>query len=64
VDLQLLERTLADRGEPAFRARQVWAWAARGAGGYAEMTNVPAVLRDTLAAEVPFSSLTLADEAR
>jgi 23S rRNA (adenine2503-C2)-methyltransferase len=64
VDLQLLERTLADRGEPAFRARQVWGWAARGAGGYAEMTNVPLALRDTLAAEVPFSSLTLADEAR
>jgi 23S rRNA (adenine2503-C2)-methyltransferase len=64
VDLQLLEQTLADRGEPAFRARQVWGWAARGAGGYAEMTNVPAALRDTLAAEVPFSSLTLADEAR
>jgi 23S rRNA (adenine2503-C2)-methyltransferase len=64
VDLELLERTLADRGEPAFRARQVWAWAARGAGGYAEMTNVPAALRDTLAAEVPFSSLTLAEEAR
>ena len=64
VDLELLERTLADRGEPAFRARQVWAWAARGAGGYAEMTNVPAALRDTLAAEVPFSSITLAEEAR
>jgi 23S rRNA (adenine2503-C2)-methyltransferase len=64
VDLQLLEQTLADRGEPAFRARQVWGWAARGAGGYAEMTNVPAALRDTLAAAVPFSSLTLADEAR
>ena len=64
VDLQLLEQTLADRGEPAFRARQVWGWAARGAGGYAEMTNVPAALRDTLAAEVPFSTLTLADEAR
>jgi 23S rRNA (adenine2503-C2)-methyltransferase len=64
VDLQLLEQTLADRGEPAFRARQVWGWAARGAGGYAEMTNVPAALRDTLATEVPFSSLSLAEEAR
>ncbi|HET9508585.1 MAG TPA: 23S rRNA (adenine(2503)-C(2))-methyltransferase RlmN [Gaiellaceae bacterium] len=64
MDLQLLEQTLADRGEPAFRARQVWGWAARGAGGYAEMTNVPAALRDTLATEVPFSSLALAEEAR
>jgi 23S rRNA (adenine2503-C2)-methyltransferase len=64
VDLQLLEQTLADRGEPAFRARQVWSWAARGAGGYEEMTNVPTALRDALAAEVPFSSLTPAAEAR
>ena len=31
MDLELLERTLADAGEPAFRARQVWEWAARGA---------------------------------
>ena len=64
MDLQLLEQTLADRGEPAFRARQVWSWAARGAGGYEEMTNVPTALRDALAAEVPFSSLTPAAEAR
>ena len=33
------------RGEPAFRARQVWSWAARGAPGYEEMTNLPAALR-------------------
>ena len=31
VDVDLLERTLAERGEPAYRARQVWDWAARGA---------------------------------
>jgi hypothetical protein len=30
VDLELLEQTLRDRGEPRFRARQVWAWAASG----------------------------------
>ena len=63
MDLALLERALADRGEPAYRARQVWEWAARGVAGYEEMTNVPAPLRALLAAEVPFSSLTLADEA-
>jgi 23S rRNA (adenine2503-C2)-methyltransferase len=63
MDLDLLERTLADRGEPAYRARQVWEWAARGVAGYDEMTNVPRPLRDSLATEVPFSSLTLADEA-
>ncbi|MGI9112695.1 MAG: 23S rRNA (adenine(2503)-C(2))-methyltransferase RlmN [Gaiellaceae bacterium] len=64
MDLDLLERTLADRGEPAYRARQVWEWAARGVAGYDEMTNVPAALREQLAAEAPFSTLTLADEAQ
>ncbi len=59
----LLERALADRGQPAFRARQVWEWAARGAQGYGEMSNVPAALRTELAAAVPFSSLELVQEA-
>jgi 23S rRNA (adenine2503-C2)-methyltransferase len=57
VDLELLERALTDRGEPRYRAAQVWEWAARGASGYGEMTNVPAALRESLAEEVPFSSL-------
>jgi 23S rRNA (adenine2503-C2)-methyltransferase len=64
MDLTLLEQTLADRGEPAYRARQVWEWAARGVAGYHEMTNVPAALRTELADAVPFSTLELADEAR
>jgi 23S rRNA (adenine2503-C2)-methyltransferase len=63
MDLDLLERTLADAGQPAFRARQVWAWAARGAAGYDAMTDLPAALRRDLAANVPFCTLTLADEA-
>jgi 23S rRNA (adenine2503-C2)-methyltransferase len=63
VDLDLLQTTLAELGQPAFRARQVWEWAARGAGGYDAMTNVPAALRDELAGRVPFSTLTLADQA-
>jgi 23S rRNA (adenine2503-C2)-methyltransferase len=63
MDLDLLGRTLAEAGQPAFRARQVWAWAARGAGGYEDMTDVPVALRTQLAAQVPFSTLTLTDEA-
>jgi len=63
VDLALLDDRLAALGEPRFRARQVWAWAARGAGGYDEMTDLPAALRGRLAGEVPFSSLTLDREA-
>jgi 23S rRNA (adenine2503-C2)-methyltransferase len=63
VDLQLLERTLAELGEPAYRAGQVWTWAARGVAGYGEMTNLPAALRRQLDDRVPFSTLVLTDEA-
>ena len=45
MDLQLLDQTLKDHGQPPFRARQVWAWAARGARGYEEMTDLPGALR-------------------
>src|SRR5271154_4603797 len=64
MDLQQLDQTLADRGEPRFRAPQIWAWAARGAAGYAEMTNLPAALREALECELPFSTLSLRNEAR
>jgi 23S rRNA (adenine2503-C2)-methyltransferase len=64
MDLQLLDKTLADRGEPRFRAGQVWTWAARGVQGYEQMSNIPSGLRDALAQEVPFSSLELREEAR
>ena len=63
MDLELLKERLAARSEPPFRARQVWEWQANGAGSYEEMTNLSLGLREALAAEVPFSSLTLADEA-
>jgi len=63
MDLELLQRTLADAGEPGFRARQVWEWAARGAAGYDEMTNLPARLRAHLHDAVPYSSLKVVDEA-
>jgi 23S rRNA (adenine2503-C2)-methyltransferase len=48
MDLELLHARLDAAREPRFRAKQVWAWTARGAGGYDEMT---------------FSSLTLEHEA-
>ena len=59
MDLKQLETVLAERGEPAYRAGQVWAWAARGAEGYDAMTNLPRPLREELAARVPFSTLTV-----
>src|ERR671916_2358620 len=63
MDLELLGERLASDGEPTFRARQVWEWAARGAGSYEEMTNVPLGLRERLARGVPFSSLRLVHES-
>jgi 23S rRNA (adenine2503-C2)-methyltransferase len=63
MDLDLLSERLQAAGEPRFRSRQVWAWTARGATGYDEMTDLPAGLRARLADEVPFSSLTLEHEA-
>ena len=64
MDLDLLDRTLAADGQPAYRARQVWEWTARGASGYGEMTTLPAALREHLAAAVPFSSLRVEREMR
>jgi 23S rRNA (adenine2503-C2)-methyltransferase len=64
VDLALLERTLAEHGEPRFRAEQVWAWLARGIDRYDAMTDVPARLRATLADEVPLSTLTVVREVQ
>jgi len=63
VDLDLLSARLADYGQPAFRARQAWAWVARGADGYAAMTDLPVALRSRLHEDVPFSTLELIDEA-
>ena len=63
VDLERLDQALTERGEPGYRSAQVWEWAARGAAGYEEMTNLPAGLRSTLAETVPFSSLDVEAEA-
>ena len=63
MDRALLDATLADSGEPAYRGSQVWEWLARGAASYEEMTNLPGILRDRLAAAVPLSTLALQTEA-
>jgi len=62
VNLELLADELA--AEPAYRASQVWAWAARGASGYDEMTDLPGPLRAALAERIPFSTLEVEHEAR
>jgi 23S rRNA (adenine2503-C2)-methyltransferase len=64
VDLELLNTTLADLGEPPFRSRQVWRWLCAGAGSFAEMTNVPQQLRSELTERVPISTLEPVQELR
>ena len=64
MDLERLSAVLAARGEPAYRARQVWRWAVSGAAGYDEMTDLPASVRRELAREVPFSTLAVETESR
>ena len=65
MDLDLLDRTLAELGEPAYRARQVWRWAARGAGSF-DGDDQPAAgaARRGSTTQVPFSTLTVEHEAR
>ncbi len=64
MDVDLLQTTLADSGQPDYRARQVWEWTARGAAGYDAMTNLPAPLRAELAEAVPFTTLSVEPEAQ
>ena len=62
MDLELLDQALAATGQPAFRARQVWEWAAKGVAGYEQMTNLPAPLREWLRENVPFSTLSAREQ--
>jgi 23S rRNA (adenine2503-C2)-methyltransferase len=64
MDVALLERTLAELNEPAYRTRQVLRWAFAGAEGFAHMTDLPARLRAELAARVPYSTLNLERDSR
>src|SRR5919204_5212367 len=62
MDRALLRERLTTFGEPPYREQQVWEWAARGASGYGEMTNLPARLREELERGVPFSTLAVERE--
>ena len=43
-------------GQPAFRAKQVFAWLHKGVRSYDEMTNLPKTLRDTLEEKYPIQA--------
>ncbi|MGH2618708.1 MAG: 23S rRNA (adenine(2503)-C(2))-methyltransferase RlmN [Thermomicrobiales bacterium] len=53
-----LETRVTALGFPAYRARQVWGWVYRQlVRDFAQMTNVPAALRDALAGAAPLDLL-------
>jgi 23S rRNA (adenine2503-C2)-methyltransferase len=55
LELDDLTTWLKERGQPAYRARQVFAWAYQhSAGAFADMTDLPADLRGQLAAAFRF----------
>jgi 23S rRNA (adenine2503-C2)-methyltransferase len=63
VNCDLLEQQLRELGEPSYRGRQIWKWAAQGAACFGSMTDVPLRVRTALEDAVPFSTLTLEHEA-
>ena len=63
MDLDLLKQNLAASDEPKYRAKQIWDWQARGVRDWDAMSDVPAALRERLSGEVPFSTLTVENQA-
>jgi 23S rRNA (adenine2503-C2)-methyltransferase len=63
MDFALLEQRLSELDEPAYRARQIWKWTAQGADVFGAMSDLPLRLRSALEESVPFSTLTVQDEA-
>ena len=58
-----LHASLETHGQKKYRTTQVFEWAyKKHAASYEEMTNLPAPLRETLAAEHPIQNLTLAQK--
>ncbi|MBO4848700.1 MAG: 23S rRNA (adenine(2503)-C(2))-methyltransferase RlmN [Clostridia bacterium] len=62
IEYDELKALLAELGEPAFRAKQVLSWLARGYRPD-EMTNIPLSLREKLSA-YPFGGAEIIDERR
>ena len=50
---QELAQLLKELGQPAFRAKQIFAWLHKGVSSYEEMTNLPKSLRDLLREQYP-----------
>ena len=58
MTLDELTNYIKDKGQPAFRARQLYEWMhVKLAADYEEMTNIPGVLKDLLKEEAVYVSL-------
>ena len=58
LNFEQLQKTLANAGHPAYRARQVYDWMWKlGATSYNDMSNVPASLRQALSEKYSYHSL-------
>ena len=53
------EEALRSLGQPAFRERQIFSWICRGARSFAEMSDLPALLREKLASSFSFGTITV-----
>ena len=53
MTLSELSAALKELGQPAFRAKQIYAWLHKGVRSYEEMTNVPQTLRAVLSEKWP-----------
>ena len=51
MTLEEMEVLLKSKGQPSFRAGQVFSWLHKGVTSFDEMTNLPKALRETLEAE-------------
>src|SRR6266567_694308 len=63
ITLPELQQWLTERGEPAFRARQLYSWLyQRLATDFSAMTNLPQALRDQLAQEASIGPMIVRSE--
>jgi 23S rRNA (adenine2503-C2)-methyltransferase len=65
LDFPALQSLLANWGEPAYRARQLWEWLyVHLAGSFDQMTNLPQSLRERLATKTTIGILQVVDTAQ
>ncbi len=63
LDLPELTALVGELGQPAFRARQIWAWLyQKFAADYTEMTNLPRTLTEALTGRTEFAPLSVVIE--